>query len=88
MWVYDKRRANEAQFVYYGMAMVDASTAAGPVPKGMIEYIFSCLDALGIKDGPAHSELIMRLVYLSFYLSIFLSICSTSLPTYETISRI
>jgi len=26
----------------------------------MIEYVFSCLDALGIGEGPAHSELIMR----------------------------
>ena len=33
VWVYDKRRANGAQFVYYGMAMVDGSTSAGPVPK-------------------------------------------------------
>ncbi|KAL4133781.1 hypothetical protein PRIC2_004098 [Phytophthora ramorum] len=52
IWKYDKRRVNDAAFVYFGLSLVPAE---GMV-NDMIDYQFQVLDALGIRNGPAHGE--------------------------------
>lgn len=56
VWVYDKRHANGAAFVYFGMQPVDVST---PEAKILIAYTRRVLDALEIKHGPTHAEVMM-----------------------------
>eukprot|EP00931_Biecheleriopsis_adriatica_P118892 TRINITY_DN941_c0_g1_i3.p1 TRINITY_DN941_c0_g1~~TRINITY_DN941_c0_g1_i3.p1 ORF type:complete len:430 (-),score=82.24 TRINITY_DN941_c0_g1_i3:171-1460(-) len=56
VWVYDKRRANGGDFVYYGMIPVDVNSKEA---KEMIPYVRGVLDALGIKNGPTHGEVMM-----------------------------
>lgn len=56
LWVYDKRKANGGDFVYFGMKPVDPSTE---VAKILINYTRRTLDVLGIKHGPSHSEIMM-----------------------------
>jgi len=56
IWVYDKRKANGGDFVYFGMKPVDPSTE---VSKILINYTRRTLDVLGIKNGPTHSEIMM-----------------------------
>jgi predicted ATP-grasp superfamily ATP-dependent carboligase len=56
IWVYDKRKANGGDFVYFGMKPVDPSTE---VSKILINYTRRTLDVLGIKNGPSHSEIMM-----------------------------
>ena len=56
LWVYDKRKANGGDFVYFGMKPVDPST---DVAKILINYTRRTLDCLGIKHGPTHSEIMM-----------------------------
>jgi biotin carboxylase len=56
IWVYDKRKANGGDFVYFGMKPVDPST---DVAKILINYTRRTLDVLGIKHGPTHSEIMM-----------------------------
>jgi len=56
IWVYDKRKANGGDFVYFGMKPVDPST---DVAKILINYTRRTLDNLGIKHGPSHSEIMM-----------------------------
>jgi len=56
VWVYDKRVANGAAFVYYGMLPVRSDSA---VAKEIIAYVRGVLDALGIKNGPTHGEVMM-----------------------------
>ena len=50
-WVYDKRPANGAAFVYYGCIPVDAESEDGKI---IIPYIRGVLDAMGLKNGPSH----------------------------------
>ena len=45
VWEYDKRSINGANFVYFGMRIMDASE---PVAKVLIDYSNSVLDALEI----------------------------------------
>ena len=56
LWVYDKRKANGGDFVYFGMKPVDPSTE---LAKILINYIRRTLDVLGIKHGPSHGEVMM-----------------------------
>lgn len=52
IWKYDKRRVNDAAFVYFGLSLVPAKG----IVNEMIDYQFQVLDALGIRNGPAHGE--------------------------------
>jgi len=55
-WVYDKRPANGAQFVYHGVIPVDSESDEA---KAMIPYVRGVLDALGVRNGPSHGEVII-----------------------------
>ena len=56
VWVYDKRHANGAEFVYFGCSAVPSDS---PEAKVLIPYVRGVLDALGIKNGPSHGEVII-----------------------------
>lgn len=56
VWLYDKRPANGSAFVYYGINPVDPTT---PEARILIAYTRRVLDAIGIKNGPTHGEVIM-----------------------------
>jgi biotin carboxylase len=56
IWVYDKRVANGANFVYFGMKPVDPTT---PLASILINYVKRVLDAMEILHGPTHSEVMM-----------------------------
>ena len=53
IWEYDKRPANGANFVYFGMRLFSSES---PKAQEMLEYADKVLDALGIKQGPSHME--------------------------------
>jgi len=55
LWVYDKRPANGSQFVYYGMSPIEDPVLS----KTLITYTRKVLDALKIKHGPTHGEIMM-----------------------------
>lgn len=57
VWEYDKRHVNNAPFVYFGVKLhqVEGDEAV----SRMITYILDVLDALEIRNGPAHAELKM-----------------------------
>eukprot|EP00980_Cylindrotheca_fusiformis_P021279 scaffold8194_cov118-Cylindrotheca_fusiformis.AAC.10 len=56
IWVYDKRDANGASFVYFGDIPFESDTPEG---RALITYSRDVLDALGVKNGPSHGEFIM-----------------------------
>jgi len=56
LWVYDKRKANGGDFVYFGMKPVDPTTEEARI---LINYVRRTLDILGIKHGPSHGEVMM-----------------------------
>merc|ERR1712061_268614 len=56
VWVYDKRPINGGEFVYYNMLPVESSD---PVAQSLIAYTQGVIDALDIKHGPTHSEVMM-----------------------------
>mmetsp|Transcript_29231 Transcript_29231/g.90831 ORF Transcript_29231/g.90831 Transcript_29231/m.90831 type:complete len:427 (+) Transcript_29231:64-1344(+) len=56
VWVYDKRPANGAEFVEYGMVPVDPGSA---VACKIVHYARGVLDALGVRNGPSHGEVIV-----------------------------
>eukprot|EP00985_Skeletonema_marinoi_P033822 scaffold42277_cov153-Skeletonema_marinoi.AAC.1 len=56
VWVYDKRAANGAAFVYFGMVPIDTSTQEA---KLLINYCNRTLDALKMQNGPSHAEIIL-----------------------------
>eukprot|EP00557_Chaetoceros_sp_GSL56_P009270 CAMPEP_0176498996 /NCGR_PEP_ID=MMETSP0200_2-20121128/12662_1 /TAXON_ID=947934 /ORGANISM="Chaetoceros sp., Strain GSL56" /LENGTH=1002 /DNA_ID=CAMNT_0017897327 /DNA_START=611 /DNA_END=3619 /DNA_ORIENTATION=+ len=56
IWVYDKRKANGANFVYFGMKPVDPTTEQAKI---LINYTRRVLDAMGILHGPTHAEIMM-----------------------------
>jgi hypothetical protein len=56
LWVYDKRPANGAKFVYFGMKSVDPYSEVG---QAVFNYQKGVLDALGIQHGPGHGEVIV-----------------------------
>ena len=56
IWEYDKRPANGAAFVYYGMHL---KSTAGKLERQLIDYSAQVLKALHINQGPSHMEVIM-----------------------------
>jgi biotin carboxylase len=56
VWVYDKRPANGNAFVYFGCVPVDSSSTEAKI---LISYTRRVLDALDIKNGPSHAEIMM-----------------------------
>jgi biotin carboxylase len=56
VWVYDKRPANGSAFVYFGCVPIDSNS---PEAKILIPYVRKVLDALDIKNGPSHGEVMM-----------------------------
>ena len=56
VWVYDKRPANGSFCVYFGLLPIDTMSVEA---KYLIAYNNSVLDALGMKNGPSHGEVIM-----------------------------
>lgn len=56
VWVYDKREANGAAFVYHGMLPVRSDAREA---KLLIPYVRGVLDALQIKHGPTHAEVML-----------------------------
>lgn len=58
VWVYDKRPTNGGEFVYYNMLPVESSD---PIAQKLVAYTRGVLDALDIKNGPTHGEVMMTL---------------------------
>lgn len=56
VWMYDKRAANGAAFVYFGMLPIDSGSLEA---KLLIRYTKQVLDALGMKNGAGHCEVIL-----------------------------
>lgn len=56
LWVYDKRPVNGAAFVYFGCIPIPFDS---PEAKILIPYVRKVLDALELKNGPSHGEVIM-----------------------------
>jgi len=56
IWVYDKRPCNGADFVYFGTLPVPSDS---DLARTLIEYTRSVLDALCIRNGPTHGEVMM-----------------------------
>jgi len=56
VWVYDKRPTNGGEFVYYNVLPVESSD---PTARVLVEYTRGVLDALQIKHGPSHAEVMM-----------------------------
>jgi len=54
IWKYDKREANGAPVVYYGMRLL--SIDAEPALRNMVAYVESVLTTLGIRYGAMHVE--------------------------------
>jgi len=52
LWEYNKVRENDSAFVYHSMHV----HADGPRERALAEYVFGCLNALGIKWGAGHIE--------------------------------
>lgn len=56
VFVYDKRPANGSAFVYFGQIPIPADS---PEAKILIPYCRQVLDALEVKNGPSHGEIMM-----------------------------
>lgn len=56
LWRYDKRPANGASFVYFSTEVVDADTEVGRI---VCDYAKSALDALDVRWGLSHTEVIL-----------------------------
>lgn len=54
IWIYDKRPANGAPFVYYSTRLYD-----GEHCQVLYEYLRDCLTALDVRYGITHSEIIL-----------------------------
>lgn len=52
VWRYDKGPCNGAAFVYFGVN----TEAADGIVNDIIDYHFTVLDALGVRNGPGHGE--------------------------------
>ena len=57
IWEYDKRVCNGAQFVYFGMRLYES--ADGAVEESLVTYMHQVLNALDVKHGPSHGEVMM-----------------------------
>eukprot|EP00615_Pteridomonas_danica_P004363 CAMPEP_0114338582 /NCGR_PEP_ID=MMETSP0101-20121206/7137_1 /TAXON_ID=38822 ORGANISM="Pteridomonas danica, Strain PT" /NCGR_SAMPLE_ID=MMETSP0101 /ASSEMBLY_ACC=CAM_ASM_000211 /LENGTH=470 /DNA_ID=CAMNT_0001471221 /DNA_START=391 /DNA_END=1803 /DNA_ORIENTATION=- len=56
LWEYDKRAANDTNFVYFGTYLRPTDSE---LAQTLIKYSDSVLDALGIMNGPGHMEVKM-----------------------------
>ncbi|CAM9458146.1 unnamed protein product, partial [Hapterophycus canaliculatus] len=56
VWRYDKGAANGAPFVYFSVKLMPSD---GEAEQKVVEYAFKALDALGVKFGPTHTEVMM-----------------------------
>ena len=56
LWEYDKRVFGGFNFVYFGMASVSGLSEVG---RALSNYTFQVLDALNIREGAGHGEVIM-----------------------------
>jgi len=56
VWVYDKRPVNGAAFVYFGCIPIDSESPEAAV---LIPYVRGVLDAMGVKHGPSHAEVML-----------------------------
>merc|ERR1740138_483046 len=56
IWVYDKRAVNGAPFVYHGVLPVPSDSQEAQV---LIPYVRGVLDALQIRNGATHGEVMM-----------------------------
>ncbi len=56
VWRYAKKKANGSDFVYDTMGLL---TSLDDSEKSLVAYTLKCLDALGIKQGPAHCEVML-----------------------------
>ena len=54
VWEYDKRTLGDAAFVYSGMRML---AGADPRVPALTAYAHRVLDALGVRHGPSHAEI-------------------------------
>lgn len=54
LWRYDKRPTNDAAFVYYGLRLFETPDRARE--EALAAYAHACLDALGIRSGFSHAE--------------------------------
>jgi len=59
IWKYDKRPANGAPFVYYATKLFDGSESSEPICPMLYDYLNICLQALDIRWGITHSEIIV-----------------------------
>lgn len=57
VWRYDKRRVNGRDFVYFATKLCGAPR--GSDARAAAEYVLRALDAIGYRQGPAHSEVRM-----------------------------
>ncbi len=57
VWEYDKRKVNGANFVYFGMRLKNPDSE---MVKVMVAYADKVLDAVGIKHGPSHMEVMLN----------------------------
>ncbi len=66
VWVYDKRQANNSQFVYFGMLPVDPQSEEAQI---LIPYVRKVLDALGMAHGVRNLDfcgfLLLRIISLT-----------------------
>jgi hypothetical protein len=53
IWQYDKRVCNGANFVYFGMKLVSSESQRS---QDLVAYSSQVLNALGIRQGPSHME--------------------------------
>jgi len=56
VWAYDKRPANGGSFVYFGQRPLSIESA---VARDLIQYTRRVIEALGIRNGATHSEVIV-----------------------------
>jgi biotin carboxylase len=56
VWRYAKCNANGSAFVYDTMTLL---TSLSPQEEELVNYTLKCLEALGLKNGPAHTEVML-----------------------------
>lgn len=56
LWRYDKRDYHGSPVVYHGMRLLNVE-AEPSLLKPMVEYVTAVLDALGIREGAIHTEI-------------------------------
>lgn len=57
IWLYDKRTFCGHDFIYFGQRCISGTDADGPGP-GLASYAAAVLDALGMREGAGHAEII------------------------------